>query len=200
MSGMSEVYVVKDDGPTKRALTSLLTTAGFSSRGFDSGSAFLEACDRLPPGCVIASFQTRGMDASEFLRRLSAEPVSFPAIIIASGGDVLHAVEAMKAGAATVLERPYGDEVLLGAVRSALEVDAQAVTQAAQRTVLATLTPREHDVLSAMLDGKSNKMIARHLGISSRTVEIHRARVMEKTGVSSLAELVRLAIGSELSH
>jgi two-component system response regulator FixJ len=140
------------------------------------------------------------MDASEFLLRLSREAIAFPTIIIASGGDVAHAVEVMKAGATDVLERPYGDEVLLGAVRSALEIGAQAATQAAQRTVLATLTPREHDVLSAMLDGKSNKMIARHLGISSRTVEIHRARVMEKARVGSLAELVRLAIGAEPSH
>ena len=200
MSDVSEVYVVKDDGPTKRALTSLLRIAGFPSRSFDNGSAFLEACGRLPPGCVITSLQTRGMDAVEFLRRLDAEPVSFPAIVIAGGSEVVQAVEAMKAGAATVLERPYGDEVLLSAVRSALQVDAQAATQTAQRTALATLTPRQHDVLSGLLAGKTNKMIARQLGISPRTVEAHRASVMRKAGVGSIAELVRLAVTAQRLH
>jgi len=200
MSGPSEVYVVKADGPTKQALTALLTTAGFASRTFDSGSAFLEVCDRLPPGCVITSFQTRGMDAFEFLRRLSAEPVSFPAIVIASGSDVLQAVEVMKAGAANVLERPYGDEVLLGAVRSALQADTRATAQTARRTAFGALTRREDEVLSGLLKGKTNKGVARDLGISPRTVEVYRASLMQKAGVSSLPELVRLAVGAQRLH
>jgi two-component system, LuxR family, response regulator FixJ len=200
MSGLSEVYVVKDDGPPKRALTSLLTTAGFPSRTFDSASAFLVACDRLAPGCIITSLQTRGMEAFEFLHRLSAEPVAFPAIVIAGAGDVLHAVEAMKAGAATVLERPYGDEVLLGAVRAALELEALAAAHTAERSALATLTPREDEVLSGLLEGKTNRLIAVDLAISPRTVEVHRASVMTKTGVSSLPELVRLALGAQRLH
>jgi two-component system, LuxR family, response regulator FixJ len=200
MSSASEVYIVKDDGPTRLALTSLLETAGFTSRSFQSGSAFLDVCDRLPPGCVITSFQTEGMEAFEFLHRLGAEPVSFPAIVIAGGGEVLKAVEAMKAGAATVLERPYGDEVLLGAVRSALEVDGQAITQTAQGTALHTLTRRELDVLSGVLAGKTNKLTARHLGISPRTVEVYRASLMKKTGLSSVAGLVRLAAGAQRLH
>jgi two-component system, LuxR family, response regulator FixJ len=200
MSGLSEIYVVKDDGPPKQALTSLLTTAGFPSRTFDSASVFLEACGRLPPGCVITSLQTRGMDALEFLRRLSAEPVSFPAVVIASSGDVLRTVEAMKAGAATVLERPYGDEVLIGAVRSALEADVRGAAQTAQRSVLAMLTPREDEVLSGLLKGKTNKVIAGDLGISPRTIEVYRASVMKKAGVSSLPELVRLAVSAQRLH
>jgi two-component system, LuxR family, response regulator FixJ len=200
MSGASQVYVVKDDGPTRQTLTSLLAAAGIPSRSFDSRSDFLEACETLPSGCVVTNFQSEGIDAFEFLRRLRQEPVSFPAIVIASGGEVLKAVEAMKAGAATVLERPYVDEILLGAVRSALEVDARATTQTAQRTALDTLTRREVDVLSGLLEGKTNKMTARHLGISSRTVEIYRASVMKKTGLSSVAELVRLSLGAELAN
>jgi two-component system, LuxR family, response regulator FixJ len=106
----------------------------------------------------------------------------------------------MKAGAAIVLARPYGDEVLLGAVRSALAADTQAATRTAHRTTLAALTPREHDVLGGLLDGKANKMIARHLGISPRTVEAHRASVMRKSGVGSIAELVRLAVSAQRLH
>lgn len=200
MSGGSEVYVVKNDGPPKRALTSLLTTAGFASRSFDGARAFLNACGRLAPGCVITSFQTQGMNAIEFLRRLDAEPAAFPAIVIASGCEVLQAVEAMKAGAATVLERPYGDEILLGAVRSALQGDARGATETARRTVLARLTPREHEVLSGLLAGRTNKLTARHLGISPRTVEVYRASLMRKSGVGSVAELVRLAVSAQRLH
>jgi two-component system, LuxR family, response regulator FixJ len=197
MSGKSQVYVVKDDGPTKQALTSLLTAAGIASRSFDDGSAFLAACDRLPVGCVITNLETDGMDAIEFVRRLSAEPVAFPAIIIASGGDLLPVVEVMKAGAATVLERPYDEGMLLGAVRAALDADACATTQAAPRIALAGLTRREHDVLRGVLEGKTNRMNARDLGISVRTVEVHRASLMKKAGVSSVAALVRMASGAE---
>ena len=196
-SGAPEVYVVKDDGPPKRDSISLLTTAGVPWRSFDSGIAFLETCDRLPPGCVITSFQTEGMDALEFLRRLGAEPVTFPTIVITSAGRVLQAVEAVKAGAATVLERPYDDEVLLDAIASALEADRPAAAQTAQRMVLATLTPRENDVLDGLLEGKTNKVVARHLAISPRTVEVYRASVMKKAGVSSVAELIRLAVGAK---
>jgi two-component system, LuxR family, response regulator FixJ len=200
MSGASQVYVVKDDRPTRHALTSLLTAAGIPARSFDSRSDFLETCRHLPSGCVVTSFQSKGIDASEFLRRLGQEPVSFPIIVIAGRGEVLNTMEAMKAGAATVLERPYTDEALLGAVRSALEEDAPGAAQTAKRTVLAALTRREHDVLSGILEGKTNKMVARHLGISPRTVEVYRARVMKKASVSSVAELVRLAIGAKQLH
>lgn len=200
MSDIPEVYVVKNDGPTKLALMKLLTTAGLRSRTFDTGRAFLEACGRLPPGCVITSFQTRGMDAFEFLRRLSAEPASFPAIVMGSEGDVPQAVDAMKAGAATVLEQPYGDQVLLGAVRSALAAEARTAGETIQRLAFATLTPREEEVLSGLLGGKTNKTIARDLGISPRTVEIYRASVMKKAGVGSIPELVRLAVGAKRLH
>jgi len=195
-----EVYVVKGDGPMKQALTSLLTTAGLPLRTFESGSAFLEACDRLPPGCVITNFQVRGMETLEFLHRLNAEPVAFPAIVISSGSGVSQAVEAMKAGAVTVLERPYGDEALLGAIRSALEVEARAATPTTQRAALAHLTPREHQVLTGLLEGRPNKVIARLLGISPRTVEVHRASLMKKTRVGSLPELMRQVLHAGKLH
>ena len=200
MSTASEVYIVKEDGPTKQALTSLLTTAGFPCRAFDNAGDFLDARDDLPPGCVIASLQPPGMDAFEFLRRLGEGRVAFPAIMIAEGGDAFQAVKAMKAGAATVLERPYGDEALLGAVRSVLEVDARAVTQSAQRAALARLTHREQEVLDGLLEGESNKMVARRLSISPRTVESYRAAMMKKIGLHSVPELMRLVIDVARLH
>jgi len=200
VSTASEVYIVKEDGPTKQALTSLLTTAGFSCRAFDNAGDFLDARDDLPPGCVIASLQPPGMDAFEFLRRLGEGRVAFPAIMIAEGGDAFQAVKAMKAGAATVLERPYGDEALLGAVRSVLEVDARAVTQSAQRAALARLTHREQEVLDGLLEGESNKMVARRLSISPRTVESYRAAMMKKIGLHSVPELMRLVIDVARLH
>jgi len=200
VSAASEVYIVKEDGPTKQALTSLLTTAGFPCRAFDNAGDFLDARDGLPPGCVIASLQPPGMDAFEFLRCLGEGRAAFPAIMIAEGGDAFQAVKAMKAGAATVLERPYGDEALLGAVRSVLEVDARAVTQSAQRAALARLTHREQEVLDGLLEGESNKMVARRLSISPRTVESYRAAMMKKIGLHSVPELVRLVIDVARLH
>ena len=193
--GGSEVYVVKDDAASRQTLTSRLTAAGFASRAFDSGAAFLAMCDRLPPGCVITSLQTQGMEASEFLRRLGEHRVGYPAIIVTSRGEILHAVEAMTAGAVTLLERPYDDEVLLGAVRAALGAEAPAAPQT-RRTGLSTLTRREHEVLRGVIDGQTNKVIARRLAISPRTVEVYRASVMKKTGAGSVPELVRLVVGA----
>lgn len=200
MAETGEVYVVKDEGPAKQALTSLLTSAGIPTGTFDDAEAFLQVRHRLKAGCVITSFQARGMGALEFLRRLRTGSTFFPTIIVASEGEILQAVEAMKAGAATVLARPYGDEALLGAVRLALDVRTPTNSQSAQRMVLAALTMRERDVLSGLLDGKTNKMTARHLGISPRTVEVYRASVMKKTGLGSVAELVRMAVDVGRSH
>jgi two-component system response regulator FixJ len=200
ISNRFEVYIVKDDGPTEQTLTSLFSAAGILSRTFDGGNDFLMACDRLPPGCVVTNLRTGGMDAPEFLRRLNAGPLSFPAIFIANRGEVRQTVEAMKAGAATVLERPYGDEALIGAVRSALQVNARTAAQAAQRSLLAALTPREREVLTGLVDGKTNQMTARHLGISQRTVQVYRASMMKKSGVVSVAELVRLSFGARRSR
>jgi len=200
ISDRSEVYIVKDDGPTRQALTSLFSAAGILSRTFDGGNDFLTACDGLPPGCIVTSLRTGDMDAPEFLRRLSARPLSVPAIVIASRGEVQQTVEAMKAGAATVLERPYGDEALIDAVRSALHVSARTAAQTAQRRLLAALTPREREVLTGLVEGKTNQMTARHLGISQRTVEVYRASMMKKTGVVSVAELVRLTVGARQSR
>jgi two-component system response regulator FixJ len=198
VAGNSAFYVVKNDGVTRLALTSLLTAAGFSPLTFDTGGAFLAACDRLPPGCVITGSQPSGMEAAEFLHCLNAHPVSFPTIIVENAGEVMQAVEAMKAGAATILERPYDGAALLSAVRAALEMNVAGAIQAAKRLAIASLTRREHEVLCLLMDGKTNKMSARHLGISSRTVEIHRANLMRKAGVGSVAELVRLAIAADL--
>jgi two-component system response regulator FixJ len=195
---MSEVYVIDDDEPTRRSLMALLASAGFASRAYDNAAAFLKACEGLPPGCLIADRWAQDMDGVELIRRLNERHVTCPAILVSADGDVSRAVEAMKAGAANFIVKPYLDEILLSAVRSALRAMAQVSPQVAKqhlhRKALAALTPREHDVLQGVLDGKSNKVIAYDCGISPRTVEIHRANMMLKSGARSVSELVRIAL------
>lgn len=204
MSGKPEVYIVKDDGPARRALASLLEAAGLTSRSFDNGSDFLDACDELPTGCVITGLETSGIGAFELIRRLNAGQVPCPAIIVANYGNVARAVEAMKAGATDFIEKPYGGEALLCAVRAALKLNegasARAAGQRLQRQILSALTPREHDVLRGVSAGRSNKEIARELGISPRTVEAYRAKMMSKSGAHGISALVRLAAGGERLH
>jgi two-component system response regulator FixJ len=196
-----EVYLIGDDAPARRAVASLLRDAGFAARAYDTGAAFLEDSRQLPPGCVIALLKTAGMDGFELLRRLKADHAPYPVIILASDTGVSQAVEAMKAGAVDFIETPCGDEMLLEAVRLALHAEARASLHVARRrrhrSALATLTPRERDVLAGVIDGKTSKMIARECGISPRTVEVHRANLMLKSGARSVSELVRMALIAE---
>jgi two-component system response regulator FixJ len=198
MNPHSEVYVIDGDAPTQRSLTSLFQAAGFASRVYGDAFAFLDDCDRLPPGCIVASLRSPGMDGFELLRRLKERGGAYPAILTASDGGVSRAVESMKAGAVDFIERPYGDEVLLKAVCTALKAEEKSARLAASvrhsSNALATLTSREHDVLLGVLAGQTSKMIARDCGISPRTVEVHRANVMTKSGARSLPELVRIAL------
>ncbi len=201
MAASAEAYLIGADAPPRRAVASLLRAAGIASRAYDTGAGFLDDCGRLPPGCVIALLGTPGVDGFGLLRRLRAEHADYPVIILAGDPDVRQAVEAMKAGAVDFIETPCGDEVLLEAVRSALRAEARASPHLARRrrhrSALATLTPREHDVLAGVVDGKTSKMIARECGISPRTVEVHRANLMLKSGARSVSELVRMALLAE---
>jgi len=198
MNPESEVYVIDGDAATQRSLTSLFTAAGFASRIYDDAFAFLDECDSLPPGCIVASLRSPGMDGFELLRRLKARCGGFPTIPTATYANFSRALESMKAGAADFIQRPYGDEVLLKAVCMALKAEAKAAPLAASvrhsSHALAALTPREHDVLLGVLAGRTSKMIARDCGISPRTVEVHRANLMTKSGAHSVAELVRIAL------
>jgi two-component system response regulator FixJ len=197
------VHVVDDDEAVRDSLSVLLESAGLAVRTYESATAFLEALPRLGAGCVLTDVQMPELDGLALQRRLTALGIRMPVVVMTGHGDVPIAVEALKAGAADFLEKPFDDAQLLSVVQSALAAsqrtqDADAATAEIARR-LASLTPREREVLDKLVAGQPNKTIAYDLGSSPRTVEVHRARVMEKMGVRSLAELVRMTIAVERS-
>jgi len=194
----ADVYVVDDDEPIRQALGFLLNTAGLSARTFGSALEFLEAAATLPPGCVITDVRMPGMDGIELARRVKDKGLGHEVIVVTGHGDVPLAVSAMKAGAIDFIEKPFNDAVLLGAVRAALDAGARPDEEAGGRftEMLAGLSPRETEVLRGVVEGQSNNMIAIDLGISPRTVEVHRANLMSKTGAGSLSGLVRMALNA----
>ena len=162
-----------------------------------SASAFLEAVPKLQPGCIVTDVRMPGISGLELQRQLKARQIGFPVIVMTGHGDVTLAVEAMKAGAIDFIEKPFHDETLLSAIRTAMNRYAQAmpagITKRRRLTAkLKTLTAREHEVLDGLVSGHPNKTIAYDLQISARTVEVHRANLMTKMGAANLSELVRM--------
>jgi two-component system, LuxR family, response regulator FixJ len=199
--GMTEqalVHVVDDDPGVRDSLVFLLQSAGHAVRAYDSAAAFLAVAPGLQTGCVLTDVRMPGMDGLALQQRIAALGGSLAVVVMTGHGDVPIAVAALKAGARDFLEKPFNDDRLLAVVREALDVsqraqDAQAAT-AGIAVRLASLTPREREVLDGLVAGHPNKTIAYDLGTSPRTVEVQRARVMEKMGVRSLAELVRMVL------
>ncbi|WP_245637017.1 response regulator transcription factor [Azospirillum thiophilum] len=217
------VFILDDDEPIRESLQILLECAGFRAESFATPVAFLESGAPSRPGCLLVDVRMPGMSGLEVQERLGRDGRDMPVIVMTGHGDVPLAVRAMKAGAVDFVEKPFEEDALLSAVRSALdhaaearkgpagqpaaapEQPAAASTAAAAPSPavppeilarLSALTPREHDVLRWLVAGKSNKVIAFELSISPRTVEIHRARVMEKMQADSLPSLVRMAIAA----
>ncbi|TIQ38793.1 MAG: response regulator transcription factor FixJ [Mesorhizobium sp.] len=195
------VHVVDDDVDVRKSLGFLLATADFAVRLHESATAFLAAEPKEIDGCIVTDVRMPGIDGIEFLRQLKARGLSVPVIVMTGHADVALAVQAMKEGASDFIEKPFDDEVLINAIRSALDNRTQAVAthpQSAEiRKNLATLSERERQVLDGLVSGLPNKTIAYDLGISPRTVEIHRANVMSKMGAGSLSHLVRMALIAE---
>ena len=195
------VFVVDDDESVRSSLKFLLRSASLESRAFGSAQEFLEAYDPSQAGCLVLDVRMPGMSGLELQQALNLRGAIIPVIFITGHGDVPMAVEAMQHGAHDFLQKPFKDEDLIERVRRALAQDAKARTALEEhksiRSRLHTLTAREREVLALMAKGKPNKVMAHELGVSQRTIEIHRARVMEKSGASSLAELVRMVMDVE---
>lgn len=194
---LSEVYVVDDDDAIRRSLTFLLRSADLLVRTYDSAGEFLREAGKLAPGCVVTDVRMPEIDGLELIRRMKADGLSLPTIVMTGHGDVPLAVEAMKLGAVDFIEKPFKDQVLLDAITRAFSLDQSLPGNNAvhrYQEVFATLSPREHEVLRSVLAGSTNKVIARQFGISPRTVEVHRANLMMKVSASSLSELVRMAL------
>ena len=194
------VYVIDDDEAVRDSLALRLDAAGFKTVTFPSALDFLTAVETLAPGCVLTDVRMPEIDGLELQNRLTQRNLHFPVIVMTGHGDVALAVRAMKAGAIDFIEKPFGDDTILDSIRLAQSRFAQqqqtdAAAEAAQARIT-SLTPRERDVFEELVRGKQNKVIAHDLSISPRTVEVHRARVLEKMQARSLSELVRMALAA----
>ena len=197
MNNKSTVFVVDDDQAMRNSLKWLIESVAMQVETFDSADAFIRSYYPGRSGCLLLDVRMPGMSGLELQEYLAQQRISIPVIIITGHGDVPMAIRAMKAGAVDFIEKPFNDE-LLESIRHALQKDEQQRDQQRQRAEiaerLARLTPREHEVMAMVTGGKANKEIAGSLGVSAKTVEAHRARVMEKMEAHSLAELVRMAM------
>src|SRR5271166_4016883 len=194
------VHVVDDDEAVLESLRFLLEPAGFAVRTYNSAMSFLAAA--LPvEGCILTDFQMPDIDGLALQERLTASGVRLPVVVMTGYGDVSLAVRAMKAGAVDFLEKPFEDSELFGAIERAIESNRRALaayTRASEAArQLAPLTTREREVLDHVVTGKSNKEIAQFLGISPRTIDVHRARIFHKLEADSLPDLVRLVLAAQ---
>jgi two-component system response regulator FixJ len=195
----STVCIVDDDKAVLDALTFLLTAEGYAVRAHESARTFLDMIEQDDCGCLVTDVRMRGMSGLDLLAKMKERSVSMPVIVITAHGDIPLAIAAMKRGATHFFEKPFDNDALLDSIRAALtrreesEPAHDAETQMLKER-FATLTKREKDVLAGLLNGQPNKTIAYELGISARTIEVHRANMMKKTQATSLAELVRMAL------
>ena len=206
MSTEMMVHVIDDDDAARDSLAFLLESADIPVETYASGAAFLAVAPGLSDGCIVTDVRMPEINGIELLKRLKAQAITLPVIVITGHADIALAVEAMKSGAIDFMEKPFDDETMLRAVRAAFarqgKTREQGQERAAIRQRLAVLSNREQQVLQGLVAGHANKRIAHDLDISPRTVEIYRAHVMTKMGASSLSELVRMALvagdGSEV--
>lgn len=194
------VHLIDDDDGVREALTVLLAESGFTVRSYKSGSEFIASGDVGRPGCIVSDIRMPGLDGLELQAKLKANGSTAPIIFITGHGDVPMAVQALRAGALDFIEKPFEEDHLMKSIRRALAVSQRMnAKETARREIegrLATLTPREAEVLDCLMAGRANKIIAFDLNLSLRTVEVHRARIMQKMKASSLSELVRLVMSA----
>ena len=198
------VFVIDDDPAIRESLRWLIESVGLNVKVFATAPEFLESYLPGPPSCLVLDIRMPGMSGLDLQAELAARDIRVPVIIITGHAEVPVAVRAMKAGAFDFIEKPFSDQLLLDRISRAIEFDTQArrgrSAQADVASRLAQLTPREHQVMELVIAGKANKVIASELGLSPKTVEVHRAHVMKKMQADSLADLVRLGMLSENKH
>lgn len=201
MTEPATILVVDDDAAVRAALGMLLQSAGLACRSFAGAPEFLQAEAWKPGSCLIVDVRMPVMSGIELLIELRQRGVRIPVIVMTGHGDVPMAVTAMKHGAHDFIEKPFDDHHLLQLIAAATRAGAATLSREAERAAagkrIASLTPREREVFALVAAGRLNKVIAYDLGLSTRTVEIHRARVMEKTGAGSLSDLVRIKVALE---
>lgn len=195
------VHLVDDDAAIRRSVGFMLKTSGHRVETYESGTDLLKACAHLEDGCILLDIRMAGMDGLEVQQSLQEKGVSLPVIIMTGHGDISLAVRAMKAGAVDFIEKPFEKDALLGSLEEGYQrLMSKGATGDRRRDAeirLQALTPRERDVLEGLAQGLPNKTIAYDLGISPRTVEIHRANLMDKLNVRSLSEALRIAFASQ---
>ena len=198
------IYLVDDDESVRRSVGFMLKTADFDVESFASGTAFLKRVKQLEPGCILLDIRMPELDGLEVQAELRARGIIYPVIIMTGHGDIDIAVRAMKAGAVDFIEKPFEKAVLFDAIEEGCarltRVDRHQTKRDEARVRLKSLTPREKDVLAGLVEGHPNKTIAYDLGISPRTVEIHRANLMHKLEVTSLSDVLRLAFAAGIGE
>ena len=202
MPDRGKVYVIDDDEAMRDSLNFLLDSANYKVTLFETALAFLDALPGLEFGCVVSDVRMPGLDGIELLKRMKAGHSTFPIVIMTGHGDVPLAVEAMKLGAVDFLEKPFEDDRLVAMIETAIhQAEPAARSEALTQEIaarIASLSPRERQVMDGLIAGLSNKLIARDYDISPRTIEVYRANVMTKMQANSLSELVRLAMRAGL--
>jgi two-component system, LuxR family, response regulator FixJ len=198
MTTKGHVYVIDDDEAMRDSLGFLLDSSGLGVTLFETVQGFLDALPGLAFGCVLSDVRMPGLDGIDLLKRMKAEKSPFPILIMTGHGDVALAVEAMKLGAVDFLEKPFEDDRLTSMIEAAIrQAEPAAKNEAIAQDIaarVASLSPRERQVMEGLIAGMSNKLIAREYDISPRTIEVYRANVMTKMQANNLSELVRLAM------
>jgi len=196
----STVFVVDDDPAMRESLSFLMGSVGICVKTFENAQAFLDQHDSGDRGCLVLDVRMPGMSGLELQEHLKQQGISLPVVMVTGYGDVPMAVRALKSGALDFIEKPFTEQELLDRVNEALHVDERLRRLEEKRSLfdsrVSRLTERESQVMQLVVDGKSNKLIAHELGLSPKTVEVHRSRVMDKMEAGSLAQLLRLVIGN----
>ena len=192
------IHIVDDDPAVRDSLATLLARHGFATRSFASGRAFLDTASPAISGCVVIDLKMPGMSGLVLLHELRARKIDLPAVFVTGHGDVAAAVEAMKAGAVDFLEKPFSNGAIMDAIESALG-RAAAADPAEMHERLQSLTARESEVLEYLTTGMSSREIGNRLGISARTVDVHRGNLLMKLGARNTADLIRIVVTARLA-